>query len=113
MRYLVCGGRDYTNGHKVALILGALLKPGDVVIQGGARGADTLAKTAAVVMGIDIEEFTADWESHGRAAGPIRNKRMLDEGKPDRVIAFPGGKGTANMVRQAKARGIEVLEVPA
>ncbi|MEM9912925.1 MAG: hypothetical protein AAF922_19365 [Pseudomonadota bacterium] len=46
----------------------------------------------------------------GRAAGPIRNKEMLDEGCPDLVVAFPGGRGTANMVKQAQAAGVEVLD---
>jgi hypothetical protein len=61
--------------------------------------------------GLSQERFPADWDTHGRAAGPIRNQRMLDVGKPDFVIAFPGGHGTANMVRKAKAAGVQVLEV--
>lgn len=47
----------------------------------------------------------------GKAAGPIRNQRMLDDGKPDRVLAFPGGRGTANMVKLAKAAGVPVHEI--
>jgi hypothetical protein len=43
-------------------------------------------------------------------AGPIRKQQMLDEGKPDLVVAFPGGRGTAHMVRIARAAGIEVIE---
>lgn len=61
--------------------------------------------------GIASTAYEADWAHEGRAAGPIRNMRMLDEGIPDLVVAFPGGRGTANMVRQAKERGFEVLEV--
>ena len=56
-------------------------------------------------------DFLPDWEKHGRAAGPIRNKLMLDEGRPDLVVAFPGGRGTANMVKQASAASVEVIEV--
>ena len=60
----------------------------------------------------EVERFVchADWEKHGKAAGPKRNKRML-EWKPDLVVAFPGGKGTANMVQQARQAGVEVIEV--
>ena len=57
--------------------------------------------------------YPADWDTHGRGAGPIRNKQMLEEGKPDLVIAFPGGKGTANMIGQAKEAGIPVREIEA
>ena len=56
--------------------------------------------------GVVVEEFKADWDKFGRAAGPIRNAQMLREGKPDLVVAFPGGRGTANMVAQAKARAL-------
>jgi hypothetical protein len=51
----------------------------------------------------------AEWESLGRKAGPIRNQRMLTEGKPALVVAFPGGKGTANMVAQARATNVRVF----
>jgi UDP-N-acetylmuramoylalanine-D-glutamate ligase len=62
-------------------------------------------------MRIPVETYEADWDTHGKAAGPIRNKRMLDEGKPDLVVAFPGGRGTANMISQARKAGVEVIEV--
>jgi hypothetical protein len=54
--------------------------------------------------------FYADWDKHGRAAGPIRNQQMLDEGKPDLVVAFllPQGSGTLDMIRRTEKAGIEV-----
>lgn len=55
--------------------------------------------------------YLADWKTHGLNAGPIRNKQMLDEGKPDLVLAFPGGRGTANMVTQARKAGVRVVDV--
>jgi hypothetical protein len=61
--------------------------------------------------GIACIAYEADWKHEGRAAGPIRNKRMLDEGSPDLVVAFPGGRGTANMIGQARERGFEILVV--
>ena len=107
MRLLVCGGRNYQDGNTVWAILWALHP--EVVIHGAAKGADKLAGDWAVEMQVPCDEFHADWTSHGRAAGPIRNARMLAEGKPDLVLAFPGGSGTENMVKQATAAGIPVI----
>ena len=84
----------------------------DAVIHGDPLGADRFAGGWARLRGIEEIPFPADWAAHGRAAGPIRNKRMLDEGRPDLVVAFPGGRGTANMVQQAMDPGLPVQEVP-
>ncbi len=113
VRAMVCGGRDYTDKVTVWGWLQAIhLKRGiSIIIEGGATGADALAASWAVVEGVPVEQFPADWKAHGRAAGPIRNQRMLDEGKPDIVIAFPGGRGTADMVRRAKTAGIPVRQI--
>jgi hypothetical protein len=54
---------------------------------------------------------TADWGQYGAPAGPIRNKTMLTQGRPDVVLAFPGGTGTADMKRQARRAGVRVVEV--
>lgn len=61
--------------------------------------------------GINRTVFKADWSKDGRKAGPVRNSVMLSVGKPDLVIAFPGGRGTADMVRKAKAKGVPVEEL--
>lgn len=110
MRVLVCGGRDYDDQSHVWSTLGGLhaATPISAVIEGGAYGADTWAMTWGHSERVPVIEFKADWKQHGRSAGPIRNRQMLDEGRPDLVIAFPGGKGTADMVEQARAAGIEV-----
>jgi hypothetical protein len=60
---------------------------------------------------VPIDVYVAQWKKHGRAAGPIRNQRMLDEGKPDLVVAFPGGRGTADMIRRAERAGVPVQQV--
>jgi hypothetical protein len=83
----------------------------DAVIHGDAVGADRFAGEWARLRSIEEIPFPPDWATHGRAAGPIRNKQMLDEGRPDLVVAFPGGRGTANMVMQAMATGVPVHEV--
>ena len=108
-RVLVCGGRDFTEWVKVWFQLKDL--PRDtVIVHGGARGADSLAEKEASGLGLTTEVYEADWENDGRAAGPIRNQRMLDTGI-DLVIAFAGGNGTADMVRRARKAGVEVIEV--
>lgn len=118
MRVLICGGRDYTDRVGLFAAMENIddklmnTSPGIThVISGCARGADTLALEWARRYDLPVSMFPADWKRDGRAAGPIRNQRMIDEGKPDLVIAFPGGRGTADMVRRARSAGIEVVEV--
>lgn len=115
MRVLVCGGRDFQDADDLEASLDAFHEgargPIELLIHGGARGADSLAGEWARSRGVACIVYEANWTSQGRSAGPIRNKRMLDEGMPDVVIAFPGARGTANMMRQARDRGLEVLEV--
>lgn len=109
MRVIVCGGRDYANGPKVATTLLDLNIT--ALAHGGATGADELAKVFALMAGVPTTEYPPRWGEHGKAAGPIRNQRMLDEFKPDAVVAFPGGRGTADMVRRARAADVRVIEV--
>lgn len=114
MRVLVCGGRDYVQEWNIFQALEELWEANDyrlVVIEGGARGADTAAALWAETWndrGVLHLQFRANWREHGKSAGPRRNQMMLDEGKPNLVLAFPGGAGTADMVRRAQAAGIEV-----
>lgn len=111
MRVIVCGGRDYNDA---ATMFRALTEHGVTwLAEGGANGADWLARHWALSQSprVPVTTYPADWEQHGKAAGPIRNQFMLENAKPDAVIAFPGGKGTADMVRRAKAAGVCVIEV--
>ncbi len=112
MRLLVCGGRDFVNREFVfaALDRAHAMRPVAVLIHGAARGADTIGAEWAKARGIQALAFPADWNRDGKAAGPIRNKRMLDEGKPDCVVAFPGGSGTAHMVRISREAKLPVWE---
>lgn len=112
-RVLVCGGRDYSNREELFSVLDTahLADPIGEVIHGAAAGADSLAGEWASARGIPARPFPADWNNHGRAAGPIRNLQMLTDGMPDLVIAFPGGRGTANMIKQAKAHGVPVVTI--
>lgn len=112
-RVLVCGGREFDRQDYVERSLDAIHEttPISVVINGGARGADTLGALWASKRGIKVRTYPANWGKHGRSAGPIRNKQMLDEGKPTLVVAFEGGRGTAHMVGLAKAANVTVLEL--
>lgn len=113
MRVLVCGGRDYANKpwlFTAMMTLNMKRGPFTEVIHGGAGGADSMAGEWAREHSVRIRVFLADWTRYGKRAGPIRNQQMLDE-RPDLVVAFPGGRGTADMVRRARAAGVEVIEV--
>jgi hypothetical protein len=117
VKIIVCGGRDFKDWPMLSAKLDALHAetPLDCVATGAAPGAapgaDTLADTWARSRGIRVERYYALWQTHGKAAGPIRNQRMLDSENPDLVVAFPGGKGTADMIQRAKAAGVAVREV--
>ena len=113
-RVLICGDRNWTDFEAIHRHIKTLPKD-SVIIQGMCRGADLMARSSALLHGLKVEDYPADWNKYGRAAGPIRNRQMLDEGKPDIVYAFhpniAESKGTKNMVNQAKKRGIEVIIV--
>lgn len=119
-KVLVCGGRDYSNIEKVKDILDMIhdicqnnfLESSEmIIIHGGAKGADSLAGKWAKQNNIQSEVYLADWNTYGKKAGPIRNELMLKTGKPNIVVAFPGGNGTKHMVSIAKRDNIEVYEV--
>jgi hypothetical protein len=121
MRILVCGGRDFTDHvtfnrgmFKVVceltpITVGPKIWDRIAIIHGAARGADTLAGLFAKMFGCHNEPYPANWDTWGPRAGPMRNQQMLDTGI-DLVVAFPGGAGTADMVRRAKKAGVRVIE---
>lgn len=117
MRVLVCGGRDYTFTDQMEYELNSITNPEHggkwsfELICGMADGADTMAYNWAQRHGITVHEFPAQWGKYGKRAGYLRNQQMLDAGKPDLVIAFPGGKGTTMMIDLARRAGVEVVIV--
>jgi hypothetical protein len=108
MKVLVCGDRNWTNIDAIKRELLAF-GPGTIIVHGACRGADTFAGIVAGELGYEVREYPAEWAKYGRAAGPIRNRQMLEE-EPTLVLAFhedfPSSKGTKDMVKAAKARGI-------
>jgi hypothetical protein len=110
MRIIICGDRNWTNIKVIEDFILTLPKD-TVVIEGECRGADQLSGYVAKRHGLEVIPVPAEWKKYGKAAGPIRNKRMLDEYKPDLVVAFHNhiedSKGTADMISQAKIAGVE------
>jgi hypothetical protein len=114
MRLLVTGDRNWKDERIIQNVLEMLkiIKPDMVVIHGGANGADSIAGDIAESLGIKTLEFRADWNKYGRAAGPIRNQQMLDEGKPTAVMAFHkdlrSSRGTLDMCKRARSINLPV-----
>lgn len=110
-KILVCGGREFDDW---AVLCGWLDQAqehyGHVeIIEGEAKGADFLARVWAKYRGVPCHRFPVDWTKHKRAAGPIRNQQMLDEGQPDVVMAFPGDTGTEDMISKVLDAGVQVF----
>ena len=116
LRILVCGDRNWTDRQMIRDVL-AIYELFDVeIIDGMAPGADTLAHEVAEDWDMLTRRFRAEWDKHGKAAGPIRNQKQLDEGKPHIVLAFhrniAKSKGTKDMVNRARKAGIPTCIFP-
>ena len=114
---LVCGGREYSETRDKQFVYETLdeiaAKHGiDLIVHGGARGADTLADMWAKDRGVPPVRWDALWDAEGLSAGPQRNGRMFEFMRPTRVVAFPGGRGTNNMIARvvrAKKAGEDIV----
>lgn len=105
---LFCGSRRWTDREKIRRDL-RTLPQGSIVIEGGARGADRIAREEAQALGIHVATVHALWDFYGRSGGFRRNEAMLRL-QPDIVYAYPlGGPGTDNMIRLAESESIPVL----
>lgn len=115
MVILVCGDRNWTDFILIHSTLKKFEHTATLVVHGDARGADTLAGQAAEALYIPVQEFPADWDAHGKSAGPIRNIHMFTQSNPDLVIAFHDdlehSKGTKHMVNIARSHGVKTLWV--
>jgi hypothetical protein len=105
---IIAGGRDY---NVYETVVEAVQESGfaiDVVVSGGAKGVDALGEQYASEMNLPLNVFMADWQTHGRAAGPIRNRKMAENA--DALIAIWDGKskGTKNMIETATKKGLPV-----
>ncbi|MEI3803138.1 DUF2493 domain-containing protein [Agrobacterium sp. CCNWLW32] len=120
MKVLICGGRDVDRIDawnwlernaldELSFASGLSNFTIEKIIHGGCRGADEGAGEWAKSENIPVVICKADWKKHGKSAGPIRNRMMLDVHKPDFVIALPGGRGTENMIGLAESYGVRVI----
>jgi len=109
-RILICGPRKWDVYLPVFCVVAGLYKHNGnfTLIHGDAKGVDKLAAKAAETFGLDIDAYPADW-SKGAAAGPVRNREMLRDGKPELVVAIGYGRGTVDMVNAARNEGLLVL----
>lgn len=112
LRVCVTGGRDYGDTAAVEAAMGALLREREIGLLGvgDAGGLDALVRRWAKANGVPYAVFPALWHAHGRSAGPRRNRLMLETVRPDVLVAFPGGRGTASCVAEAQRLGIAVTE---
>lgn len=130
MRVIVCGGRDFCDQEWLFDALDRIhaRRPITFLRQGGQVkrhpddahlpaqkqrriGADYFAKRWAMSRMVNHDEVKAEWDRFGAAAGPIRNGMMLRENDIDAIIDFPGGDGTADMVKKAAAAGLKRFEM--
>jgi hypothetical protein len=117
MRILICGSREWADYPQVVRIVRAFRDCRPTIIHGGATGADSMAQRAADLYGLLTVPYPVsreDWDRYGKAAGPRRNDVMLQEGRPDLVIAFRldgPSRGTDDMIRRARAAGVPVWVV--
>lgn len=111
---LVCGGRDFGREQALYLALDKLHEdsPIDLLVHGGARGADTVAGEWAVSRGIDLVVYPANWGKFGSGGGPHRNARMLlGTPPPGLVVVAPGGRGTSDMADRASRAGVALHDL--
>lgn len=111
MRIIFSGSRDWFPFLGIQSTFIKLLYKYDTftVIQGKAKGVDTIARNLAIMYGLPYVDYPADW-SLGKAAGMIRNREMLQE-NPNLVIAFPRNehsRGTMGMIKLAQLAKIPV-----
>lgn len=123
-RLLITGSRNFGDrGHVDIALMRTALKDARrklhdtgfdriVLVHGAARGADQLAAVVGKSMGFVLDPHPAQWSVHGKAAGPIRNKEMVDLGA-DLMLAFPRGasRGTRGCMQLAAEAGIEIVNV--
>lgn len=117
MNVLVCGSRDFEDAQLIWDVLRGIQNHEHfTIISGMANGADSHAVAWAKANHRDLLPFPADWRTFGKAAGSIRNTKMLVNGKPDLVLAFVNkplaeSRGTANMVQQAKRARVKTIVI--
>lgn len=112
MRVAVTGGRTYSDRKNIFRVLDLIHEktPVELLVHGACDGADMVAQEWAMGRGVEVKAYRADWEKHGRAAGPIRNQRMLEEARPQILVVFPGARGTLDCATRARHLKIRIVD---
>lgn len=110
-KILICGAREWINFDKIKKVLLEYPQSREtIIIHGDWKGADKIAGYLAKQLNMTVEAYPANWDKYGKAAGPIRNQQMLDEGKPEMCYAFheciEKSRGTKDMVSRCEKAGI-------
>ena len=108
MQVIIAGGRDYHNYETLLEAIAASQFDITTVVSGGAKGVDALGERYADEMNKTLNVFEADWETHGRAAGPIRNRKMSENAEALIAIWDGQSRGTKNMIETATKKGLRV-----
>jgi hypothetical protein len=115
MRLIIAGSRDLDDRHTVAPFIDAYVKAQGsypaVILSGACSGVDAIGEWWASHYGTPVERYPADWDKHGKAAGPVRNAKMVANADALLVIHWKGSRGSADVRRQAEAAGLAIVDV--
>lgn len=117
MRLIIAGTRDMPCTIGTVRRMGEVVhefadgSPVTAVLCGECRGVDQVGKAWARLAGIPVESFPADWERHGRAAGPKRNEEMAKSADALIVIRYPRSRGSRSMLELAKRHGLAIKDI--
>lgn len=116
MKVIIAGSRDAPKHvlDCLAFVIDQLINKRweiDEIVSGGCAGPDMAGEDWAIVYGVPVKRFDADWKKHGKAAGPIRNREMADYADAAVVIWDGKSRGSKNMIDEMKKRGkpVEVV----
>jgi hypothetical protein len=108
VKTIIAGGRNIFN--RMTLLEAIRACPWEIteIVSGGASGVDAMAEEYAVKRGIDLAVIKAEWDTHGKSAGPIRNRKMAEISESLLAIWDGESRGTANMISIARSHNLMV-----
>lgn len=112
MRLIIAGSRHYPPREADALVTEAMrrLPAPSAVLSGTATGIDSAGERWALANGVPVERYPADWEKHGRAAGPLRNRVMAEAADALLLIWDGRSRGSASMLTEARQRKLRIWQ---
>lgn len=110
MKVIIAGSRDITDYDTVVESMGDCSFDATEIVSGCAKGVDTIGERIADNLDIPLKKFPANWDKHGKAAGPIRNRQMAEYADAA-IVIHNGSKGSLNMIQQMKKLNKPVYEV--